>query len=117
MALFITGCGRDRTRRDGRQEMSHPDWKTQLRDELDRAGERAVRDNMNNRGGLRTGGKERQQIIRAWLRKKDAERDSRESKLYELTQKSFIYTRKTYYAALAALVAAVVGIIVTILHL
>jgi hypothetical protein len=86
-------------------------------DELDRAGERAVRDDINNRGGLTTGGEERQQIIRTWLREKDAERESRESNLYELTQSSFAYTRKTYYAALAALLAAIVGIIVTLLHL
>lgn len=96
--------------------MKAQDWKAQLRTDLDRAGERAVRDDMNNRGGLTTGGEERQQIIRAWLRDKDAERESRESNLYELTQRSFVYTRKTYYAALAALVAAVIGIIVTILH-
>jgi hypothetical protein len=96
--------------------MNAQDWKAQLRTDLDRAGERAVRDDMNNRGGLTTGGEERQQIIRAWLRDKDAERESRESNLYELTQRSFVYTRKTYYAALAALVAAVIGIIVTILH-
>ena len=97
--------------------MSQPDWKAQLRDELDRAGERAVRDDMNNRGGLTTGGEERQQIIRAWLREKDAERESQERNLYELTQRSFAYTGKTCHAALAALLAAVVGIIVTILHL
>lgn len=96
--------------------MNAQDWKAQLRTDVDRAGERAVRDDMNNRGGLTTGGEERQQIIRAWLRDKDAERESRESNLYELTQRSFVYTRKTYYAALAALVAAVIGIIVTILH-
>jgi hypothetical protein len=93
-----------------------PDWKAQLRADLERAGERAVRDDMNNRGGLTTGGEERQQIVRAWLREKDAEREARERHVYELTQKSFIYTRKTYCAALAALLAAIVGIIVTILH-
>jgi hypothetical protein len=48
--------------------MNAQDWKAQLRTDLDRAGERAVRDDMNNRGGLTTGGEERQQIIRAWLR-------------------------------------------------
>jgi hypothetical protein len=93
------------------------DWIAQLRAELDRTGERAVRDDVNSRGGLATGGGERQHIIRAWLREKDAERESRERNLYELTQRSFNFTRKTYYVALAALLAAVVGIIVTIMHL
>jgi hypothetical protein len=92
-------------------------WEVQLREDLERAGERAVRDDISNRGGLTTGGAERQKVIREWLRDKDIERETKEQALFELTQKTFGYTRKTYYAAVAALVAAVVGIIVTILHL
>jgi hypothetical protein len=92
------------------------DWKAQLREELERDGERAVRDNMNNRGGLTTGGEERQIIIRQWLREKDAERESRERELFDVTRRTFSYTRKTYYAALAALLAALIGILVTLLH-
>jgi hypothetical protein len=104
--------------------MTSEAWKAQLREDLERTGERAVRDDMNNRGGLTTGGEERQQIIRQWLRDKDAERESRDRvlfdvthKTFDLTHKTFNYTRKTYYAALAALLAAVVAIVVTILHL
>lgn len=97
--------------------MTAGDWKAQLREELERAGERSVRDEMNNRGGLTTGGEERQQIIRQWLRDKDTERESREDALFDVTHETFKYTQKTYYAALAALLAAIVGIIVTILHL
>jgi hypothetical protein len=96
--------------------MNTGDWKTQLREELDREGERAIRDSMNTRGGLTTGGEERQQIIRQWLREQDEKRESREHILFDLTQKTFGYTRKTYYAALAALLAAIVGIVVTIFH-
>jgi hypothetical protein len=51
------------------------DWKTELREEIEHDGERTVRDSMNNRGGLTTGGEERQIVIRQWLRKKDAERE------------------------------------------
>jgi len=92
-------------------------WEVQLREDLERAGERAVRDDINNQGGLVTGGAERQKVIREWLRDKAIERETREQVLFELTQKTVGYTRKTYYAALAALVAAIIGIIVTILHL
>jgi hypothetical protein len=91
-------------------------WKAKLQEDLERAGERAVRDDMNNRGGLTTGGEERQQVVRHWLRDKDAERESRERLVFDVTQKTFNYTRKTYYAALAALLAAIIGIVVTILH-
>jgi bifunctional non-homologous end joining protein LigD len=86
------------------------DWKAQLREELGRVGERAVRDDINSRGGLATRGEERQQIIRQWLRDKDGERESRERALFDLTEKTVNFTRRTYYAALAALVAAIAGI-------
>ncbi len=72
-------------------------WKAKLQEDL---GERAVRDDMNNRGGLTTGGEERQQVVRQWLRDKDAERESRERLVFDVTQKTFNYTRNTYYAAL-----------------
>jgi hypothetical protein len=48
--------------------MTSEAWKAQLREDLERTGERAVRDDMHNRGGLTTGGEERQQIIRQWIR-------------------------------------------------
>jgi hypothetical protein len=72
---------------------------------------------MNSRGGLTSGGEERQQIIRHWLRDKDLQREAREQTLHDLTQKTFSYTKGTYYVAWAALVAAVLGIIVALLHL
>jgi hypothetical protein len=93
------------------------DWKIQLRAELDRIGERAVRDDMNNRGGLTTGGEERQHFIRSWLREQDAKRESREAAVYDFTLKTFNYTRRTYFAAVAALVATIVGIVIALLHL
>jgi hypothetical protein len=97
--------------------MAAMDWKDRLCAELDCLGERAVRDDMNNRGGLTTGGEDRQQVIRAWLREQDAKRESREAAVYDFTIKTFIVTRRTYYAALAALVATVTGIVIALLHL
>ena len=111
-------------------EMSE-DWKAQLRADLERAGERAVRDDMNNRGGLTTGGEERLRIIREWLREKDLAREAAEQsataltertlafteRTFALTEQTFTYTRRTCYAAVAALVATVIGIIIALLHL
>jgi hypothetical protein len=93
------------------------DWKAQLREELEREGERAVRDNLNNRGGLTTGGEERQQIIRQWLRDKDSARETKEQALFDLTRRTLSFTTRTYYAALAALLATIVGIVIALLHL
>jgi hypothetical protein len=76
--------------------MTSEAWKAQLREDLERTGERAVRDDMNNRGGLTTGGEERQQIIRQWLRDKDAERESRDRVLFDVTHKTFDLTHKTF---------------------
>ena len=93
------------------------DWKASLRGDLERTGERAVRDDLNNRGGLSTGGEERLQVIRHWLREKDLEREARETAIHDLAKRTFSYTRWTYYAALAALIATLAGIVVTLLHL
>jgi hypothetical protein len=81
----------------------------QWRAELESAGEKAVRDNINSRGSLVTGGEPKQQFIRRWLKEKDLERISRE-------QKGFDYARWTFYVAVGAQIAAIVGIIVTVLH-
>jgi hypothetical protein len=93
------------------------DWKAQLRSELDLLGERAVRDDMNHGGGLGTGGENRKQVVREWLTEQEAKRESRERAAFDLAQRTFDYTRWTYMAAVAALVATIIGIIVTLLHL
>ncbi|MBR1086452.1 hypothetical protein JQ621_03085 [Bradyrhizobium manausense] len=104
--------------------MANQDWKAILRADLDRIGERAVRDDMNTGGGLATGGEDRKQIIRAWLREQDEKREAREAAAYDLTQRtfnyterSFNYTQRTYYVAIAALIATLVGIAIALLHL
>ena len=76
------------------------------RSETEAAGETAVR----YRGSLVTGGEARQQFIRKWPREKDLERISRH-------QEEFDYAHWTFYVAIGALVAAIVGIIVTVIHL
>jgi hypothetical protein len=97
--------------------MPEEDWKAQLRADLERWGERGVRDDMNNRGALSTGGEARRQFVLKWLKEKDLEREEREQDLLSLTQKTFNFTRWTFYAAVAALVAAVASIAITLLHL
>ena len=89
--------------------MNNDAQESQWRSGLEAAGEKAVRDNINSRGSLVTGGEPKQQFIRRWLREKDVERISRE-------QKGFDYARWTFYVAVGALIAAIVGIIVTVLH-
>jgi hypothetical protein len=89
---------------------------SQWRRELEAAGERAVRDNINSRGSLVTGGEPKQQFIRKWLREKDLEQNTKEVERVMLEKKGFDYARWTFYVAVGALIAALVGIIVTVLH-
>lgn len=93
------------------------DWKEQLRRDLESLGERAVRDDMNNRGGLASGGEDRKQFVRKWLREQDTKREAREAAVYDFTLKTFNYTRQTYFAAVAALIATIIGIVIALLHL
>src|SRR5712664_2559753 len=86
------------------------------RAELEAAGERAVRDNINSRGSLVTGGEPKQQFIRKWLREKDVERNKKDVEQVARETQAFDYARWTFYVAVGALVAAIIGIIVTVLH-
>jgi hypothetical protein len=88
----------------------------QWRAELEAAGERAVRDNINSRGSLVTGGEAKQQLIRKWLREKDLERCANELEQVTREKQGFDYARWTFYVAVGALIAAMIGIIVTVLH-
>ena len=90
--------------------MTESPQEAQWRSELEAAGERAVRDNIKSRGSLVTGGESKQQFIRKWLKEKNAERILRE-------QKGFDYARWTFYVAVGALIAAIIGIIVTVLRI
>jgi hypothetical protein len=89
---------------------------SQWRRELEADGERAVRDNINSRGSLVTGGEPKQQFIRKWLREKDLERNAGEVDRVTRKKQGFDYARWTFYVAVGALIAAIIGIIVTVLH-
>ena len=86
------------------------------RAELEAAGERAVRDNINSRGSLVTGGEPKQQFIRKWLREKDLARDKKELEQVTREKQGFDYARWTFYVAVGPLIAAIIGIVVTVLH-
>jgi len=65
--------------------------------------------NINSRGSLVTGGEAKQRFIRKWLREKDVDQTSRELKTFD-------YTRWTFYVSVGALIAAIIGIMVTVFH-
>ena len=90
-------------------------WR-QWRAELEAAGERAVRDNIKSRGSLVTYGAPKQQFIRKWLREKDVERNKKKLEQVTREKQGFDYARWTFYGAVGAVVAAMIGIIVTVLH-
>jgi hypothetical protein len=62
------------------------------------------------------GGESKQQFIRKWLREKDIQRSERELEQVTREKQGFDYARWTFYVAVGALIAAIVGIIVTVLH-
>jgi hypothetical protein len=80
-----------------------------FRRDLENAGEASVRADFYSRGGLSTGGEDRSKIIREWLREKEQDRQRREEISYKVGQ-------RTFWVALGTLVAAVIGVIATILH-
>ncbi len=86
-----------------------PEYERNFRRELENAGEAAVRADMARGGGISTGGEDRLKIIRQWLREQEQERQTREKLSYRLGQ-------KTFWVALGALIASVVGVIATVLH-
>ena len=89
---------------------------SQWRRELEADGERAVRDNINSRGSLVTGGEPKQRFIGKWLREKDVEQDEKELEHVTREKQGFDYARWTFYVAIGALIAAMIGIVVTVLH-
>jgi hypothetical protein len=59
--------------------MTNPDWKADLRRQLETVGEPQVRAELRD---LSLGGEERRQFIAAWLREKEKARQRREDWLY-----------------------------------
>jgi hypothetical protein len=76
---------------------------------LEAAGEQEVRDDLNFRRGIGTGGETKRQFVLCWLREKERAREARACQ-------SDRYLRWTFWVAAATLIAAIVGVIATILH-
>jgi hypothetical protein len=89
--------------------MADTDAEKQWRQELESAGETAVRDNVNYRGGIITGGEPKHKFVLRWLREKEQERQKRE-------RESYRYLHLTLWIAAATLFVAIVGVIATVLH-
>jgi hypothetical protein len=101
-----------------------------FRRDLENAGETAVRVDYNSGGGLSTGGEDRRKIIRDWLReqeqkqeqikiekeKREQESERRERERERREEISYRLGWRTFWIALGTLVAAVIGVIATILH-
>jgi hypothetical protein len=51
-----------------------------------------------------------------WLREKDVERDKKELEQVTREKQGFDYARWTFYVAVGALIAAIIGIVVTVFH-
>jgi hypothetical protein len=79
----------------------------QFRRELEATGEQAVRDDYCR--GNSIGGETKLQLVKRWLREKELEREAR-------ARQSDRYLRWTLWVAVATLVAAIVGVVVTVLH-
>ena len=73
----------------------------QFRRELEAAGEQEVRDDLNFRRGIATGGETKRQLVIRWLREKEREREAR-------SRRSDLYLRWTFWVAVAAVAAVAV---------
>jgi Mn2+/Fe2+ NRAMP family transporter len=87
----------------------NPQAEANFRRELERAGEASVRADFYGGGGLATGGEDRREIIRRWLRQKEQDRENLERATFDLGLGTFV-------VAMLALLAAIAGVIATILH-
>jgi hypothetical protein len=82
-------------------------WKA----ELEKIGETAVRQSisLNSGVGIGIGGEPMRQYAFRWLREKEQQRQERELS-------TNWYVKWTFYAAVAAVVMGILGVIVTLLH-
>jgi hypothetical protein len=81
----------------------------QFRRLLKDKGEQFVRDDLNYRRGISIGGETKLPFALHWLREKEREREA-------CARQSDWYLRLTFWVAVATLVAAIVGVIATVLH-
>ena len=76
--------------------MTETQQEKQFRRELEAAGEQEVRDDLNFRRGIATGGETKSQFVLRWLSEKEREREAR-------SRRSDLYSRWTFWVALATL--------------
>jgi hypothetical protein len=86
-----------------------PQAEANFRHELENAGEASVRAEFYSGGGLATGGEDRRQFIRQWLREQEQDRQNLEKATYRLGQ-------KTLWVAVFALLAGIASVVATVLH-
>jgi hypothetical protein len=89
--------------------MTDAELEKQWRIELESAGEAAIRAEIALRGGIVTGGEAGRLFAVRWLREREQQRESRACQ-------SDRYLRLTFWVAVATLVAAIVGVVATVLH-
>ena len=77
--------------------------------ELEKAGETAIRTEIAMRGGIVAGSEAKRLFVARWLREKEQDREAR-------VRQSDWYLRLTFWVAAATLVAAIVGVVATVLH-
>jgi hypothetical protein len=85
--------------------------------EFEHDGEQAVRDSMNFRGGLVTGGEPKLSAARQWLRDKERNRELEAERRKRTEKVTLDYVRWTFWAAVAGALFAAGAIIVAVVHL
>ena len=85
--------------------------------EFEHDGEQAVRDSMNFKGSLVTGGEAKLSTARKWLRDKEKQREADAADRKRSEKITLNYVRWTFWAAVVSAVFAAGAILVGILHL
>jgi len=85
---------------------------SQFRRELEAAGEQAVRDDLNFRRGISTGGETKLQFVLRWLREKEVEREARTRQSDWYARWTFWVVVATFSVAVLTFIAAIVAIVV-----
>jgi hypothetical protein len=93
---------RRRAKRKG--DLMRPELDKQFRRELDRMTETEVRDDLNFRRGLGTGGETKREQVIQWLRQRERTREARERLMVRVTVATFVIAVFTLIAAIAAVV-------------
>ncbi len=83
------------------------DDEVKWRDEFAKAGAAQVRQNLSNAAIYNT--EPKRIFALRWLRENECARELREQETYR-------YTRRTFWAAVAAVIVGIIGIVATLLH-